>query len=308
VTKQQYNRGRYYDPNVGRWTSEDPIAFGAGDSNLYRYVENDPSNFRDPSGLAQYDVSFIRVDPYQMLQEYAGMAVFGGNPAPLIDLAGDLYSQYKFPLVPSSPYFLRHPGTRPAGLVNAENIGGQWQLYALSGVRFKVDLGAVPFVPRVRPEGSVIQIVDVNIRKDYVSGQVTSTSVHAVEGFTIDSTGRTIGIDTHQIRGDFCRAGGLLDSMTITSRLTVGYGLYDNKPIDGTRGAPGRSVPGLYDLFPDVGAEKVKWLGQTRTYTVRAYINSQGDYAYSDGSIGFNVSHTEAGTVQIGAGAISPSR
>jgi hypothetical protein len=41
-----------YDPNVGRWISEDPIGFQAGDANLYRFVWNDPSNWVDPSGLS----------------------------------------------------------------------------------------------------------------------------------------------------------------------------------------------------------------------------------------------------------------
>jgi RHS repeat-associated protein len=42
---------RDYDPEVGRWTSRDPIGFSAGDSNLYGYVFQDPVNFVDPSGL-----------------------------------------------------------------------------------------------------------------------------------------------------------------------------------------------------------------------------------------------------------------
>jgi hypothetical protein len=29
-----------YDTNTGRWTSEDPKGFGAGDANLFRYVKN----------------------------------------------------------------------------------------------------------------------------------------------------------------------------------------------------------------------------------------------------------------------------
>lgn len=53
VTKQQYNRGRWYDPNTGRWLSEDPIGFGGGDVNLRRYVGNSVTNFVDPSGLAE---------------------------------------------------------------------------------------------------------------------------------------------------------------------------------------------------------------------------------------------------------------
>jgi RHS repeat-associated protein len=47
----QFNRARYYDPAVGRWISEDPIGFAAGDANLSRYVGNDTTNDVDPSGL-----------------------------------------------------------------------------------------------------------------------------------------------------------------------------------------------------------------------------------------------------------------
>jgi RHS repeat-associated protein len=47
----QYNRARWYDPQTGRWLSQDPIGFAAGDANLYRYVGNSPTNATDPSGL-----------------------------------------------------------------------------------------------------------------------------------------------------------------------------------------------------------------------------------------------------------------
>ncbi len=40
-----------YDPTVGRWLSQDPEGFAAGDSNLYRYCDNGPTEHRDPSGL-----------------------------------------------------------------------------------------------------------------------------------------------------------------------------------------------------------------------------------------------------------------
>jgi len=41
---------RDYDASVGRWVSKDPIRFGGG-PNLYGYVEGDPVNLADPSGL-----------------------------------------------------------------------------------------------------------------------------------------------------------------------------------------------------------------------------------------------------------------
>jgi RHS repeat-associated protein len=37
-TALYFFRARYYDPNSGRFLSEDPIEFGGGDVNLYRYV------------------------------------------------------------------------------------------------------------------------------------------------------------------------------------------------------------------------------------------------------------------------------
>ena len=51
VTGLQYNRARYYDAETGRWLSNDPIGFAAGDANIQRYVGNSPTNATDPSGL-----------------------------------------------------------------------------------------------------------------------------------------------------------------------------------------------------------------------------------------------------------------
>ncbi|KLU07314.1 biogenesis of outer membrane [Rhodopirellula islandica] len=48
-----YHRARYFDTSNGRWMSQDPIRFKAGDYNLYRYVGNEATRFNDPSGLIQ---------------------------------------------------------------------------------------------------------------------------------------------------------------------------------------------------------------------------------------------------------------
>jgi RHS repeat-associated protein len=51
---------RDYMPSVGRWATKDPIGFGGG-MNQYAYVENDPVNFFDPSGLRPGD-RFLTAD------------------------------------------------------------------------------------------------------------------------------------------------------------------------------------------------------------------------------------------------------
>jgi RHS repeat-associated protein len=49
-TGQLYYRARFYDPRLGRFISEDPIAFYGGDVNLYAYVLNNPLRLIDPEG------------------------------------------------------------------------------------------------------------------------------------------------------------------------------------------------------------------------------------------------------------------
>ncbi|MBV4539430.1 RHS repeat-associated core domain-containing protein, partial [Pseudomonas urmiensis] len=49
-TGLHYNRYRYYDPQVGRFVSADPIGY-AGGLNLYAYAPN-PIAWTDPLGLA----------------------------------------------------------------------------------------------------------------------------------------------------------------------------------------------------------------------------------------------------------------
>jgi len=64
-----------YDPSIGRFLTQDPLGFAAGDINLYRYVRNSPLNDTDPSGL----VSGQLHHGYPL---YLG----GSSTQPLIDL------------------------------------------------------------------------------------------------------------------------------------------------------------------------------------------------------------------------------
>ena len=50
-----YRRNRYYDPNTGQFTQEDPIGI-AGGLNLYGFADGDPLTYSDPFGLCPEDV------------------------------------------------------------------------------------------------------------------------------------------------------------------------------------------------------------------------------------------------------------
>lgn len=59
-TNLYYYRNRWYDPQMGRFISEDPIGL-AGGINSYAYVGNNPLNLIDPSGLDGEEPGFLRL-------------------------------------------------------------------------------------------------------------------------------------------------------------------------------------------------------------------------------------------------------
>ncbi len=59
-TGLHYNYHRYYDPQIGRFLTSDPIGL-AGGLNAYTYVDGNPVNFIDPLGL---DAIYINYDYY----------------------------------------------------------------------------------------------------------------------------------------------------------------------------------------------------------------------------------------------------
>jgi RHS repeat-associated protein len=61
-----YMRARYYDPQIGRFISEDPIRFAGGDVNLYAYVGNNPVNFADPYGLFYFGKRRLTGLPFEI--------------------------------------------------------------------------------------------------------------------------------------------------------------------------------------------------------------------------------------------------
>ncbi len=77
-----YMRARYYDPNVGRFVSEDPIGFEGG-INLFVYASNNPLMFIDPSGLFDYEQLLKNTRDYSGVAAW-GTALSGFEPAALV--------------------------------------------------------------------------------------------------------------------------------------------------------------------------------------------------------------------------------
>lgn len=50
-TGLHYNGFRYYDPQIGRYLTSDPIGLDANTLNTFAYVDNNPINWFDPNGL-----------------------------------------------------------------------------------------------------------------------------------------------------------------------------------------------------------------------------------------------------------------
>jgi RHS repeat-associated protein len=76
VTGDSLSLTRELDPTLGTWMSEDPTGLGP-DVNWYRFVENNPIDLVDPTGLmgsgpAPFDYGTFAVNTVQSLQEHYG--------------------------------------------------------------------------------------------------------------------------------------------------------------------------------------------------------------------------------------------
>ena len=86
-----YYRARYYQPTLGRFLSEDPLGFSAGDMNIYRYVSNRPTSMIDPTGLVNWLGVLDRVD--QAVAGFADTVTFGATTKLRTKLYGDVATQ-----------------------------------------------------------------------------------------------------------------------------------------------------------------------------------------------------------------------
>ena len=56
LTGMTHHQFRWYDAHLGKWISEDPLGFAAGDINTTRYVANAPLTYTDPTGLIAVNI------------------------------------------------------------------------------------------------------------------------------------------------------------------------------------------------------------------------------------------------------------
>jgi RHS repeat-associated protein len=123
-----YDHARYYDATIGRFMSQDPKGFDAGDTNLYRYVGNYSTGSTDPSGLdvylvqhyvaaGQYHYGVIVVDPITG----SGTGYDGGGPGPwgLVG-SGKTFTKSTYPIPAGS--------TPPSGAIPVSTGTGLTQL------------------------------------------------------------------------------------------------------------------------------------------------------------------------------------
>ena len=118
-----YVRARWYDPNIGRFVSEDPLGLQGG-INPYVFANNDPINGSDPSGQSAQiscgeiaHASFVDSKPdggyyYETVSTISGGGSDGGN-GPMVP-----------PIVISGGGGGSGPGTKPIPPANPCRTGG----------------------------------------------------------------------------------------------------------------------------------------------------------------------------------------
>jgi RHS repeat-associated protein len=70
----QWNINRWYDSNVGRWVSEDPIGYNTSDFNISMYVKNAPMKYNDYLGLwlTGHNLPYVSWGQLSREQRYPG--------------------------------------------------------------------------------------------------------------------------------------------------------------------------------------------------------------------------------------------
>ncbi len=113
-----YFGARYYDPNLGKFTSVDPVK----DNHPYSYVSNDPMNLVDPDGKEEITYVWTHPTSGSPVEYYVGEGQFAQGPyTPLGAFDGNPTATFTIP----DPLLATGFGFRVAG-VDAEGRQGPW--------------------------------------------------------------------------------------------------------------------------------------------------------------------------------------
>lgn len=117
ATGLQNNHHRWYDAAVGRWTTEDPIGFSAGDTNLNRYAGNRPTTATDPTGQVIFFVHGIANRNREEMEVLA--PIFAGEGGARQEVVHFIYgrgrdeaSEYDYPNEPTALDAFTHTNSR----------------------------------------------------------------------------------------------------------------------------------------------------------------------------------------------------
>ena len=186
-----YYRARYYDPEIGRFLSEDPLGFEAG-VNFYAYVSNNPINRKDPSGL--FDVfGFAEGDLVGILGIEGGLGI-------VIDTNN----------LGESGIFRTRGGAGGANVGLSGGLG--FAIRELEGVSINYDVNLKLVSPTFSFDDKGFNGAALGVGPGVgASSSVTSTSTYSVNDFISD------------VKGWFGSGGG-------NSSASGGFVLYPNKP------------------------------------------------------------------------------
>lgn len=161
-TGLQNNLNRWYDASVGRWMSEDPSGFDAGDGNLNRYVGNSPITATDPSGLCP--------DRFGSVGSF-----FGTLGAGFVGIGKAL--TYPFRLIPGTGDFWATRDAALQDLYDRSNIGGTgWQTMSEYG-----------------SEGAAIALTAGLATEAEASGAIRGVADGRITGYTTHGLNQAIG-------------------------------------------------------------------------------------------------------------------
>ena len=166
-----YMRARYYDPQLGRFLSEDPLGL-AGGINPTAFVGGDPVNYSDPSGLL---CTYVRERWDDHESGTHGFTPWRATACDLSDYGGGSFGYGQRPGFPTTP---RSDIDHDFGALFARNSGPPW-----IGTPNAVEVKGTNVYVR-GPDGVLVR------RQDYHPPNRTRIGMQPSEGHAHDTDGK----------------------------------------------------------------------------------------------------------------------